>query len=38
MGWEEEINELRRREALAHQMGGVDKVKRQHDGGMVSVR
>jgi acetyl-CoA carboxylase carboxyltransferase component len=38
MSWEAEIEELRRREALARQMGGPDKVKRQHDGGKLTVR
>jgi acetyl-CoA carboxylase carboxyltransferase component len=38
MGWDEEIGELRRREALAREMGGADKVKRQHDGGKLTVR
>src|SRR4051812_14464686 len=38
MGWERDIEELRRREALARQMGGPDKVKRQHDGGKLTVR
>jgi len=38
MGWEEDIEELRRREALAQEMGGADKVKRQHDGGKLTVR
>ena len=38
MSWEPEIEELRRREALARQMGGPDKVKRQHDGGKLTVR
>ena len=38
MGWEKDIEELRRREALARQMGGPDKVKRQHDGGKLTVR
>jgi acetyl-CoA carboxylase carboxyltransferase component len=38
MGWERDIEELRRREALALQMGGPDKVKRQHDGGKLTVR
>jgi acetyl-CoA carboxylase carboxyltransferase component len=38
MSWESEIEELRRREALARQMGGPDKVKRQHDGGKLTVR
>ena len=38
MTWEKEIKELRRREALAARMGGPDKVKRQHDGGKLTVR
>ncbi|MBM3569942.1 MAG: methylmalonyl-CoA carboxyltransferase [Alphaproteobacteria bacterium] len=38
MSWQAEIEELRRREALARQMGGPDKVKRQHDGGKLTVR
>ena len=31
MSWEEEINELKRREILAEKMGGDDKLKRQRD-------
>jgi acetyl-CoA carboxylase carboxyltransferase component len=38
MSWEAEIEELRRREALAQRMGGADKIKRQHDGGKLTVR
>src|SRR3954463_13127980 len=38
MSWDKEIEELRRREALAAKMGGADKVKRQHDGGRLTVR
>jgi acetyl-CoA carboxylase carboxyltransferase component len=38
MSWEKEIEELRRREELAKRMGGPDKVKRQHDGGKLTVR
>src|SRR3954454_9541557 len=38
MGWERDIEELRRRESLARQMGGPDKVKRQHDAGRLTVR
>ena len=38
MSWEADIEELRRREALARQMGGADKVRRQHDGGKLTVR
>lgn len=38
MSWEVELAELRRREGFAHQMGGPEKVKRQHDGGRLTVR
>src|ERR1043165_6984174 len=38
MGWESDIEELRRGEALARQMGGPDKIKRQHDAGRLTVR
>ncbi len=38
MGWKRDIEEVRRREALAAKMGGPDKVKRQHDGGKLTVR
>jgi len=38
MNWQPELDELRRREMLARQMGGADKVKRQHDGGRLTVR
>jgi acetyl-CoA carboxylase carboxyltransferase component len=38
LSWESDIEELRRREALARQMGGADKVKRQRDGGKLTVR
>ena len=38
MSWEAEIAELRRREEFARRMGGADKVKRQHDGGKLTVR
>jgi len=38
MSWEADIEELRRREALARQMGGPEKVKRQHDAGRLTVR
>jgi acetyl-CoA carboxylase carboxyltransferase component len=37
-GWEPEVEELRRREALAHAMGGPEKVARQHDAGRLTVR
>ncbi len=38
MTWQPELDELRTREAFAKQMGGADKVKRQHDGGRLTVR
>ena len=38
MTWQPELDELRAREAYAQQMGGADKVKRQHDGGRLTVR
>src|ERR1700704_1683145 len=38
MNWKPELNELARREAFAREMGGVDKVKRQHDQGRLTVR
>jgi acetyl-CoA carboxylase carboxyltransferase component len=38
MNWRPELDELNRREAFAREMGGADKVKRQHDGGRLTVR
>src|SRR5215471_5842515 len=38
MNWQRELDELRRRERMAHAMGGPDKIKRQHDGGRLTVR
>lgn len=38
MSWRPELDELRRREALAAELGGGDKVKRQHDAGKLTVR
>jgi acetyl-CoA carboxylase carboxyltransferase component len=38
MTWQPELDELRARQAFAKQMGGADKVKRQHDGGRLTVR
>jgi acetyl-CoA carboxylase carboxyltransferase component len=32
------MEELRRREALAEQLGGPERVKRQHDGGRLTIR
>jgi propionyl-CoA carboxylase beta chain len=36
--WGKEIDELRRREAMAEQMGGPDKVSRQHQRGKMDAR
>nr|WP_298930590.1 carboxyl transferase domain-containing protein [uncultured Erythrobacter sp.] len=38
MTWERELEELRHREALAEQMGGADKVARQHGRGKMDAR
>jgi acetyl-CoA carboxylase carboxyltransferase component len=38
MSWQPELDELERRKALAREMGGPDKVKRQHDAGRLTVR
>ena len=38
VSWEPELEELRRREALAKQMGGEERVARQHQSGRLTVR
>ena len=38
MPWTPELDDLQRRTALAQQMGGPEKVKRQHDAGRLTVR
>jgi acetyl-CoA carboxylase carboxyltransferase component len=38
MSWEPEIAELHRRIELAKQMGGPENVRRQHEGGKLTVR
>tara|TARA_B100000959_G_scaffold71249_2_gene75578 strand:- start:27579 stop:29144 length:1566 start_codon:yes stop_codon:yes gene_type:complete len=38
MSWQDEIDELRKREALARQMGGEERIQRQHDNGRLTVR
>ena len=38
MTWEPEVQEIQRRGQLAREMGGADNVKRQHDGGKLTVR
>lgn len=36
--WSERLNELTRRQADVREMGGAERVKRQHDGGRMTVR
>ena len=38
MSWKPEIEELKRRRALAQEMGGPEKVERQHHFGKLTVR
>ena len=38
MSWEPELEELRRRQALAERMGGAEKVARQHGRGKMDAR
>ncbi len=38
MGWQKELDELAQRQEMARRMGGADKVKRQRDGGRLTVR
>jgi len=38
MTWEPELEELRRREAFADELGGTDKVERQHHFGKMTIR
>ena len=38
MTWEPELEELRRREAFAEELGGPDKVERQHHFGKMTIR
>lgn len=38
MSWEPEVEELRRRVELAKQMGGPENVRRQHEGGKLTIR
>ncbi|MBI2216150.1 MAG: methylmalonyl-CoA carboxyltransferase [Candidatus Rokubacteria bacterium] len=38
MNWKQELDELRRREELADQLGGPERVKRQHAGGRLTIR
>ena len=38
MSWEPELTELRKRQALAKELGGKERVERQHAGGRLTVR
>ncbi|MEZ5982654.1 MAG: hypothetical protein R3C54_10155 [Parvularculaceae bacterium] len=38
MSWEKEVEEIRRREALAEKMGGEEKLARQHARGKLDAR
>ncbi len=38
MSWKAEIEELARRQVMAEQLGGADKVRRQHEAGKLTVR
>ena len=38
MAWTPELQELEKRKALAVRMGGPERVKRQHDGGRLTIR
>jgi propionyl-CoA carboxylase beta chain len=38
MSWQAAVDELQRRRALVQRMGSPEKVKRQHDGGKLTVR
>lgn len=38
MTWEPELEELARRRALVHELGGADRVERQHQTGRLTVR
>ena len=38
MSWTPELDELKQRQGMARQMGGPDKVQRQHAAGRLTVR
>ena len=38
MNWKPELDELARRKAFALEMGGPDKVARQHNSGRLTIR
>ena len=37
MSWQNELDELREREAFAEELGGAERVKRQKDGGRYTI-
>ena len=37
-GWQPELEELRRREGFAEELGGAERVQRQRDGGRLTIR
>ena len=38
VNWKKELDELRRRQADVRQMGGADRIQRQHDAGRLTAR
>jgi acetyl-CoA carboxylase carboxyltransferase component len=38
MDWKAELDELKRREAMAEALGGAERVRRQHEGGRLTIR
>src|SRR5438067_6059782 len=38
VSWQPELDELRERERQARELGGADKIKRQHDAGKLTIR
>ena len=38
MSWQPEVDEIKRRVELAQQMGGPERVARQHEAGRLTVR
>jgi acetyl-CoA carboxylase carboxyltransferase component len=38
MSWQAEVEDLQRRHALARELGGAERVKRQHDEGKLTIR
>jgi acetyl-CoA carboxylase carboxyltransferase component len=38
MDWQRELEELKRREQLAEELGGPERVRRQHEGGRYTIR